>query len=388
MKVFVVLDGLFTRNDGIPSSNNTAYDFYCRYLDVFDNVTIVARCFDVEDPTAAPVTGKDINFWVLPGYHGPQQLLRALPKIVPMLSCLLREKGAVILRLPATIPCALGLLLFILRRPYAVELVADPADAYSPQALRHRLSWFFQLLFTVSTRLLCRYATTCAYVTRDMLQSKYPANLAGEAFSYTSLDLKADAYVATPRFMKTFRLVAPRLLQVAMMQNYYKGHDIALKGLVQLREQGISATLRLVGDGPLRLEIENTAQRLGVEEAVSFSGKLPAGLAVWQEMDDADILVLPSRQEGLPRVVLEAMARAMPCVGSRVGGTPELLDDVQLMAQLTPEALAERVANLSANPNLLAACSERNRRLAEDFKYDNVRHVRQAFYQRVAEKTV
>ena len=123
MKVFVVLDGLFTRNDGIPSSNNTAYDFYRRYLDAFDNVTVVARCFDVEDPRATSVTGKDVDFWVLPGYQGPQQFLRALPRIVPTLFCLLKEKGAIILRLPATIPCALGLLLFLLRRPYAVELV-------------------------------------------------------------------------------------------------------------------------------------------------------------------------------------------------------------------------------------------------------------------------
>ena len=385
MKTFVILDGLFTRRDGVPASNNTAYDFFERYLDVFSEVTVVARCFDTEDPTAAPVSGKGVDLWALPGYQGPAGFLGALPRIVPVLYRVLRNKRTAILRVPATIPIIVGLLLFMLRRPFAVELMADPYDAYSPDALRHPLSRLFQFLFTRSTGFLCRHAVAAAYVTRETLQTRYPPRAGEDAHSFTSLDLKADAYVAATRSENDFNVENPRLLQVAMMQNYYKGHDIALNGLAHLRRRGVPATLRLVGDGPLRPEIEKMARELGLESSVTFCGKLAAGPDIWCEMDHADILILPSRQEGLPRVLLEAMARALPCVSSRVGGTPELMDDAQLMGSLTASDLADKVSHLISHPELLVGCSERNRALADAFDYQIVRRARIAFYRKVME---
>ena len=82
----------------------------------------------------------------------------------------------------------------------------------------------------------------------------------------------------------------------------------------------------LVGDGPLRAELEQQAREGGFESNVHFAGQRPREEIVdW--LNAADLLVLPSFSEGRPNVVLEAMACGRPVVASRVGGVPELVCD-------------------------------------------------------------
>ena len=63
------------------------------------------------------------------------------------------------------------------------------------------------------------------------------------------------------------------------------------------------------------------------------------GHGVTEQLDAADVFVLPSRQEGLPRAMIEAMARSLPCVGSDVGGISELIPD-WVVPPNDPQALA------------------------------------------------
>ena len=69
----------------------------------------------------------------------------------------------------------------------------------------------------------------------------------------------------------------------------------------------------------------NGLKAKALRDRVRFRGQLTTPVDVRAELDRADLFVLPSRQEGLPRAMIEAMARALPCIGSSVGGIPELL---------------------------------------------------------------
>ena len=80
-------------------------------------------------------------------------------------------------------------------------------------------------------------------------------------------------------------------------------------------------TLRLVGDGPLRSQLESQAERLGLADRIQFLGATQNAAS---EIANADALVLPSRFEGMPNVVLEAMALGTPVIATRSGGTVEL----------------------------------------------------------------
>ncbi|MGQ0554967.1 MAG: glycosyltransferase [Nitrospiraceae bacterium] len=84
--------------------------------------------------------------------------------------------------------------------------------------------------------------------------------------------------------------------------------------------------LVIVGDGPLRPALEGLAREVGVSENVLFLG---ARNDVYDLMGVFDVLALPSLHEGVPMVLLEAMAMAVPIIASRVGGIPEIFDDEQ-----------------------------------------------------------
>jgi len=104
-------------------------------------------------------------------------------------------------------------------------------------------------------------------------------------------------------------------------------------------------TVHLVGEGPLEGRLRTLAAGEGVEDAISFEGqKRHAEVADW--MAAADVLCLPSKREGCPNVVLEALAAGIPVVASAVGAIPELVDEQSgiLVPPGDPGALADALA--------------------------------------------
>jgi len=103
-----------------------------------------------------------------------------------------------------------------------------------------------------------------------------------------------------------------------------KGQDVLLEALARVQAAGLEFVAAFAGDGSERAALEKRAAALGVAERVRFLGALDA---IGPLLLAADAVVLPSRWEGLPLTLLEAMARARPIVAAAVGGVPEVLDD-------------------------------------------------------------
>lgn len=105
-----------------------------------------------------------------------------------------------------------------------------------------------------------------------------------------------------------------------------KGQPILLEAFAALRRRGIDATLTLVGGGDERDDLERLAERLGVADRVTFTGGLGHD-RVREQMAAADVFCLPSFAEGLPVVLMEAMASGLPVVATRIAGVSELVED-------------------------------------------------------------
>lgn len=139
-----------------------------------------------------------------------------------------------------------------------------------------------------------------------------------------------------------------------------KGHDILLDAWADVREEFPGWRLRLVGDGPERNRLEAQATRLGLSSCLEFAG--PAR-PVWPEYLSARIFVLPSRREGFPNALLEALACGCVCIASDCNSGPaELLKNGvlgQLYAPNTAEELAAALRSAlrqsSSGANLMAA---------------------------------
>lgn len=116
----------------------------------------------------------------------------------------------------------------------------------------------------------------------------------------------------------------PRIVSVGSLKEI-KGHRHLIEAIAELRAAGRNITLDVIGDGPLRAELELLAQRAAVQDVVRLRGRQDKA-AVAGALRAADIFVLPSLWENLPCAMLEAMSVGLPIVATRVGGVPEVLD--------------------------------------------------------------
>jgi glycosyltransferase involved in cell wall biosynthesis len=152
-----------------------------------------------------------------------------------------------------------------------------------------------------------------------------------------------------------------------------KGSAVLIEAFPRLLARVPEARLVVVGDGPLRAELERRARRLGLDRAVTFLGERPPG-EVMGWMRRAWVLAAPSvtardgDSEGLPTVIVEAAASSLPAVVSDHSGNAEAVIDGRT-GFVTPErdavVLANRLADVLGSPDLRQAMSLEARRLAE-----------------------
>lgn len=212
------------------------------------------------------------------------------------------------------IPC--GPAALYLRRcagvPYVVSLRGGDVPGFHPDRLRqhHQLTAPF-------LRYLWRHARAV------VANSTGLAELAS-AFDSTPIvcipnGVDCDTFSPAERVANS----TPQLLFVGRLC-HQKGLDILFHALSELRD--LAWSVELVGDGPERLALEAMAGELGIHDRVTFHGwlqkdQLPAAY------QGADLFVFPSRDEGMPNALLEAMASGLPVVATRVAGNVDLIED-------------------------------------------------------------
>lgn len=149
-----------------------------------------------------------------------------------------------------------------------------------------------------------------------------------------------------------------------------KGVPVLLEALAKARGGGTGASLTLIGDGPEREELQAQAAALGLTGAVTFAGYKSQD-EVAQALGQADMLVLPSFAEGVPVVLMEAMAAGLPVIATRVGGVGELVEDGLTGLTVPPgdaAALARAIETLAGDAALRARLGrEGQARVGEDF---------------------
>ena len=144
---------------------------------------------------------------------------------------------------------------------------------------------------------------------------------------------------------------APVIGTVARLAPQKSVHDLidAMPFVLRVRP---AARLLIVGDGPLRSELEEQCRHLNLTETVTFAGFSHDVAAAYAAID---IFVLPSRHEGLPISLLEVMAMGIPVVGTRVPGISELIEDERTGLTVPygePKALASAVLRLLSDQTL------------------------------------
>jgi glycosyltransferase involved in cell wall biosynthesis len=144
-----------------------------------------------------------------------------------------------------------------------------------------------------------------------------------------------------------------------------KGFDVLLEAFRPLALAHPRGRLIIAGEGPERAALEEKAAALGIAGRVLFTGAVSSP---WNVLAAADIFVLPSRYEGMPNALLEAMAAALPVVATGVGAVPEMIEDGRqgfVVPPQDPQAIAAALDRLSWSPDLRKEMGRRGRETAK-----------------------
>lgn len=396
MRLMVAIENRFlrTRNGSIYSTSACDYQFWCRYLQVFDEVVVLARVGDIDrqDLDKPCANGPHVHFVPVPYYIGPWQYLRRYFQIAAAVKKAVKEADAFLLHVPGRAATFLERNLRKRNIPYAVEVVADPWDVGAPGSVKFFLR---PLLRRISRRNLvrqCRNAFAATYVTKYGLQRRYPPGGWSTYFSDVILpdkiiidDTVLEAKIATTK-AKLASKIPLRVCYAGTMSQLYKAPDVLIDAVGQCIGDGFQLELVMLGDGQYRNQLENQAAELGITEQVKFLGLLPAGKAVYEQFDKADLFILPSHQEGMPRALVEAMARGLPCLASNVGGIPELLEPEDMVSPGDAKLLAAKIESVLKDTDRLEKMSRRNIKTAVSYRYDILNQRRIEFHKKLFEE--
>lgn len=361
------------------------YDFWKRYLDVFDTVRIAARVKDVPEMTGRKllVSGEGIEVYPLPFYQGPVQLLKVYAKMQLALRHVADGCDAAILRLPGQTPYMVYSKL-PKGMPFAGEIVYDMTDDLAHPDPNPILKWL-DIITSNRLKQFCLDANGVSYVTEQSIQRNYPAyaKLHGEDSThfetfYSSIALTEAAFLGPRDYTGTRQL---RLaLTSAAMNSERKGERIVIQIVQKARQRGYDVSAVIIGDGSLRPSFEEYAKELGIAEHITFTGMLATSDQVREAMKNSDIFVYPTQGEGLPRGILEAMAAGMPVLSTPKGGIPEVLSGEYLFDPFDVDGFTNKICELLDHPEELTTMSRTNYKKSLEYANCILQQRRNEFY--------
>lgn len=351
-----------------------------RYFTVVDKLYLLIRTFHID------LTYKQANLQKLhiddrieviemPNFNSISQFFNRY-KYIKRLSQVIDNCDLFFLRIPSIISNMVASLCIKKHRAYLVEVGGCAWDSYWNHGLKGKLiapTMFFNQKYTVWN------ATFASYVTEKWLQKRYPTQAKTIAASNVYLS-SFDTDAISRRIINMGRLNynPVKIGTIASVDVRYKGQEYIIKAMGKLKKQGYVFEYELVGGGSGKY-LKDLAKKCGVEENVHFLG-LKLHDKIWSWLDSVDIYAQPSKQEGLPRALIEAMNRGCVCIGSKTAGIPELLESEFIFKNGNVKEIIDILKRIK-NCKTLIGTIQRNFYKSREFSIDILSFRRKVFFE-------
>lgn len=360
------------------------YDFFKRYLNVFDTIRLVAHVEKASDEDVKKmllVSGPGLEVFEMPFPHGGKAYLKVAHMIGRLAKDCVKGCDAALFRVPDPLAFQIFPKARKAQMPIAIEVTSDPLELYSSKGGRYPLRLIIKWSHYWILKFCCRKANCVSYVTSTYLQSVYPSGIKdGDNTRFESHYTTAgiDEHENPVREYPITGKIT--LLHVSgSIAGKVKGHKELIESFVELRKQGFELQLVLAGGGKLDDDIAFTLEKSGYKDDVTFTGLVgKERLALLYK--ESDVFVFPSYREGLPRVVIEAMSWGLPCVCSDIPGCRELLPEKALVPIKDTNALSNRLKELLLNPKLMEEEGRFNATESKQYLQSAIIEVRDVFY--------
>lgn len=348
---------------------------YGKYVEALarkvDELVMCAPVADREVPgSGLRLEGENIRVVPLPYYQRDIQAVPTVPRALPGIDRALEGADLASVMLPLGV---MGPLIYARARrkgvPLFMHVVGDLREQWSPKDYgplsRVLYGMVVEGIEHVQQRMIHRTFTFAQGVALRRKHEGGPAGIA-EAMETTIMaeDVREQGRLmpeAPPRLLYAGNLIRP------------KGVHVLLEAMAELRRRGIETSADVLGTGPYQPELEAMTGTLGLSDRVRFRGfqDLPGVLSF---MDRSTLFVFPSFGEGMPRVLLEAMARGLPVVTTAVGGIPGVVRhgvNGWLVPPGSVTALADGVARMLGDRDLWEAVSRAGLETARQHTMDH-----------------
>lgn len=379
--IFIHGHKFINKDNRIYTSGSLNESVFLRYKEHFQHVTVFAN-----ERTATPADRQklheesmvsNVQFSLIKSSRNIFQLFSTAKKIKQAIL----NHNNIIVRLPSIYGLIAMVYINKLNKTCLVELVGCPWDAYWNHSLKGKLVAPFMWW---ATRRAVKNAPYALYVTNEFLQKRYPC--VGKIIGCSDVSLPMlDNAILEKRIAKIENMINNQPIVIgtsATVNIRYKGQQYIIKAIAKLNKQGYNFEYHLVGGGD-NTYLKSIAEKYGVIDKVKFLGLLPHE-KVFEYLDSIDIYAQPSKTEGLPRALIEAMSRGCPAIGSDVGGIPELLEEDGIFKSADIDSICEILKSLDKQAMLSMA--NYNFEKAKEYNKELLEQRRNIFFKEFAKE--
>ncbi|MEZ8698462.1 glycosyltransferase family 4 protein [Vibrio lentus] len=361
MRAVFIHDHIFKECNGkFYSEGKLTLTTWQRYLDHIDNLIVIGRSEHIDESSVNEYSlssSESIVFKCVKSIKPIDRLLTS--KIDSFLESIIIDCDFVICRLPSFLGIRAFYMAKKLNKKTVIELVGCPYDA-----LKFHGSIVGKILAPIERlklRKVIKRSDDIIYVTNEFLQQRYPTS--GNTIGISNVELMPSQFKYKNRKGEdNFKIGF-----IGSLNAKYKGlHDL-IKAISKLNNTSIE--LHVLGSGDNQKYID-LAESFQMSKQLHFHKPIKGGERVLEWLSQYDLYVQPSHTEGLPRALIEAMSIGLPCIGSRVGGIPELLPETALFEAKNCNELSYKIGLYVNSSQLRQQQSDINRKIAKGYYFD------------------
>lgn len=347
-----------------------------RYLQLGEKLTFLMRTQKVLDTNFSEINNGNLLVIDVPNFKSPKLYFQNFKKASQIIEQQVKEHDKIIIRLPSSNGNLAVQYAKKYKKKYMIEVVGCPWDAYWNYSIQGKVVAPIEYY---KMKKLVKKSPYTLYVTNNFLQKRYPTNGISVNCSNVILDDVSEKklYKKIENYQKT-STKSIVLGTAAAIDVKYKGQDDVIRAISLLKKKGYDIKYQLVGGGSIEY-LRTIAKKYDVEDNIAFLGK-KSHKEVLEWMENITIYIQPSKQEGLPRALIEAMSVACFCIGSNTAGIPELLDSNYIFKKGKYIEISKIIESL--NERILVEQSVKNQKTAKEYLLTSLNNRRNSFYKK------
>lgn len=366
--------------NGEVYTGNLSYEIWNeRYIKFFGTVKVLNRTGVLEESDDisryVKASGPNIEFLNEIDVFTPVSFIVDYWKIKTIVYKYVDESEYVIIRLDSFLGLIAAKRCREVGKKYLIEVVGCIRDSFWNKSLYGKVV-AYPLMKIMQKEI--KDAPFVVYVTKRFLQSRYPTEGCSTNISNVYLPKQDDNIIERKiEKIKASNYKHFQIVTIGSVSVRYKGQKAVIKALGRLKKKGyMNYTYHLIGIGK-QSYLKRVAMKADVNDQIVFHGSMNHDNVI-AFLDRCDIYIQPSKQEGLPRALIEGMSRGLLCFGSNIAGIPELLDSKVLFSVGPGNYKEISKMLLKTNRELMLEQGTRNFIEAQNYENDILEHRRES----------